>query len=233
MEKSDTHTAVALFVRQPVPGRVKTRLAHDLGDQAACDLYGSMVADILEQVTKSELPLYLFHDGPSDAELPLTWCATSTRVIRQTGESLGERMTAAIEQTFAAGYTHAVVTGSDVPGIIAPILHEAVSELYCHDVVIVPAFDGGYCLIAVRGDHFSPVIFRDIPWSSSHVLRRTIETCVANGLTFKLLEPLRDIDTLEDLEEYCREPSPLAMETNRWLAGNGFICRAADSSPDR
>ncbi len=222
MEKSDVPAAVALFVRQPIPGRVKTRLARDLGDGAACELYGAMVADILSQITNSELPLFLFHDGSSDAGLPLTWLAASAQVIRQTGDSLGERMTAAIEQTFSAGYEYVVVTGSDIPGISAPILHEAVSELDSQDVVIVPAFDGGYCLIALRRDHFSPVIFRDIPWSTSRVLSSTIERCEANGQTFKLLEPLQDIDTQDDLTVYGRQPSPHAAETVNWLIKNGF-----------
>ena len=233
MTKSVPRTAVALFVRQPLSGRVKTRLANDLGDQPACDLYVAMVTDILAQITASGHPLFLFHDGVDSVCLPPEWIAASERVVRQTGDTLGERMTAAFEQLFAAGMDRVIVVGSDIPGINTQILCEAFATLESHDLVIVPAFDGGYCLIAFRGERFVPVILQDMPWSTSRVLSATLEACATHRISCKLLDQLQDIDTQDDLTAYCRQPPLHAAATNSWLVRNGFTCPTTDSSPDR
>jgi len=65
--------AAALFVRHPVPGCVKTRLACDMGGEAACALYRAMVMDSIASITACGLPLYLFHDGQDAVGLPMEW----------------------------------------------------------------------------------------------------------------------------------------------------------------
>jgi rSAM/selenodomain-associated transferase 1 len=214
-------SAIALFVRQPVPGRVKTRLARDLGDVAACRLYCAMVADALAQIVESGMPLYLFHDGDA-AGLPSEWHAAAACTVRQTGDCLGERMTAAFEYIFSDGMDGVVVMGSDIPGIGVQVLRDVSVSLDNHDLVIVPAVDGGYCLIASRREHFNPCVFRGIPWSTSQVLSSTLGACSANGLICRLLDPLQDIDNQNDLMAYCSQPSPYAIATNTWLANNGY-----------
>jgi rSAM/selenodomain-associated transferase 1 len=215
--------AVALFIRQPLAGRVKTRLASDLGVQAACDLYCAMVSDILAQVRACRLPLFLFHDGEESVCLPAEWTAAAALVVRQSGNSLGERMTAAFEHLFSLGLERVVLTGSDIPGIHAQLLLEAVTALDTHEVVIAPALDGGYCLIASRKSHFSPVMFQDIPWSTAQVLEKTLCACRLQGQTVKLLETLGDIDTSDDLRTYCKKPAAHASATNRWLSSRGYV----------
>jgi glycosyltransferase A (GT-A) superfamily protein (DUF2064 family) len=133
-------------------------------------------------------------------------------------------MTAACEQLFSAGHERVMVVGSDIPGITAEIFHCVSAALGRHDLVIVPAVDGGYCLIASRKDRFSPAIFRDIPWSTSQVLSSTLNVCSTDGLSVALLDPLQDIDTRDDLTAYCLQPSPSAQVTADWLARNGFKC---------
>src|SRR6185369_3723028 len=113
---------VALFVRHPVPGRVKTRLACDLGDEAACDLYRAMVADTITNIKTCGLPIYLFHDGQDAVGLPVEWASAADGIIRQVGGALGERMTAAYEFLFSGGWEQVVLVGSDIPGIDAQLL---------------------------------------------------------------------------------------------------------------
>lgn len=216
-------TVVCIFVRCPVPGRVKTRLARNLGNQAACDLYRAMVADLIATVRSCGLPLFLFHDGQDSAGLPPEWVAAAATVIRQEGDTLGERMSAAFEGAFAASARGVILTGSDIPGIDAALLRSAQQSIEQHAVVFAPALDGGYCLVASRKDSFNTIIFQDIPWSTPRVLDMTLTTCSAHGLSYALLEPRRDIDTLDDLSAYCRNPSASAPITNAWLVARGLL----------
>jgi hypothetical protein len=220
-------TVVVVFVRHPVPGRVKTRLARDLGDEDACGLYRAMVEDCIANVRSSGLPLFLFHDGQDKNVLPSKWVAAADTIFRQEGESLGERMSAAFERSFAVGAVRVILIGSDIPGIDTGLLHSAKEALEINEVVLSPALDGGYCLIASRKDCFNSSIFQKIPWSTSRVLDMTISACVIHGLSYRLLEPRLDIDTMDDLAAYCRKPSEFAPITNAWLVSRGLLnlCR--------
>lgn len=215
--------AVALFVRHPVPGRVKTRLARDLGDAAACDLYRNMVADVIANITACGLPIYLFHDSRDAAGLPLEWVTAAEDVIRQRGDALGERMTAAFEQLFSIGRERVILVGSDIPGIDVALLQSAIDSIDTYDAVFSPAFDGGYCLVASKKGSFSVTFFRNIPWGTAAVLELTLDTCSAHGVSYTLLEPRQDIDTLDDLKAYCDQPSPGATATNNWLVAHGYM----------
>ncbi|MDA8429131.1 MAG: TIGR04282 family arsenosugar biosynthesis glycosyltransferase [Geobacteraceae bacterium] len=217
------HIAVALFVRHPVPGRVKTRLACDLGDGDACDLYRAIVADIIENIKACDLPLYVFHDGAAAGGLPLEWLNAAEGVISQAGDSLGERMTAAFEYLFSIGRERVVLAGSDIPGIDAQLLRSAIASIAEHEMAFSPAFDGGYGLVASNKEGFRVAIFQNIPWSTSGVLEMTLERCQAEGVSYTLLDPRQDIDTLKDIEAYCGQPSSTAVSTNGWLVSHGFM----------
>jgi rSAM/selenodomain-associated transferase 1 len=223
MPASCQQTVVAIFVRHPVPGRVKTRLASDLGDEAACNLYRAIVADSIANARACELPLFLFHDGQDVTGLPSEWLAAADSVFRQEGESLGERMSAAFERSFAAGVQGVILIGSDIPGIDTGLLLSALESIEKHAAVFSPAFDGGYCLVASNRDSFSNKIFQGIPWSTSRVLDMTVAACIAHGLSYHLLEPRQDIDTIDDLAAYCRTPSKSALVTNVWLAAQRLL----------
>jgi rSAM/selenodomain-associated transferase 1 len=216
------HT-VALFVRHPLPGRVKTRLVCDLGDEGACDLYRAMVADIIENITRCDLPLYLFHDGVDATGLPKEWVDAADDIVSQRGDSLGERMTAAFAFLFSIGRERVILIGSDIPGIDAELLQSAIEAIEGFDMVFSPAFDGGYCLVASKLCSFNDSIFRNIPWSTSRVLETTLDICKTDGLTYRILDTRQDIDTLKDIAAYCRHPYPQAAYTNNWLSAQGYF----------
>jgi uncharacterized protein len=223
MTVSHQKTVVAVFVRNPVAGRVKTRLASALGDEAACNLYRAMVADCITNVRASTLPLFLFHDGHNCAGLPPEWVRAADAVFEQEGESLGERMKSAFERSFSTGAAGVVLTGSDIPGIDAGLIRSALESIEKHDTVFSPAFDGGYCLVASRKGRYNNSMFEGIPWSTSRVLDMTIAACIANGLSYHLLDVRQDIDTMDDLAAYCRKPHEFARMTNEWLFSRGLL----------
>jgi len=219
MHNPSSTTVVAFFVRVPVVGQVKTRLAAELGAEGACRLYEAMVADILSNIKACALPLYLFHDGNAGAELPQAWVEASSEVRAQHGEQIGERMAAAFEHCFAENISQVIMVGSDIPGLNAEIIDKASVALASHDAAIAPVIDGGYCLIALKRERYHQRIFEDIPWSTDQVLRVTLNRFEECKLAACLLQTMQDIDTIDDLNTYCRNPLPTALATNRTLLG--------------
>jgi glycosyltransferase A (GT-A) superfamily protein (DUF2064 family) len=145
------------------------------------------------------------------------------RVFSQEGSSLGERMNAAFERSFAVGAEGVILTGSDIPGIDAPLLRAAREAIENHDAVFSPAFDGGYCLVASTQRRYNGSIFREIPWSTPAVMDMTVAVCAGLGISCHLLPPRRDIDTLDDLIAYCGALSDSASTTNALLIAQGFL----------
>jgi len=187
-----------VFVKTPVPGLVKTRLARDIGNEAACALYCHMTTHAIGQVVSSGFPLLLCYDGEA-RDLPDDWRRPAWAVIPQTGTDLGQRMTACFSALFRDEIDQAVLIGSDIPGIDAAYISQAFSLLADHDLVIGPAIDGGYCLIGFRRQSFTPALFEAVPWSTGEVLHLTLQSASRNGLNVGLLPALHDVDTIGDL----------------------------------
>lgn len=216
-DQKDT-TIAALFVRLPIPGRLKTRLAATLGAEGTCRLYQAMVTDILSTVRSSGLPLWLFHDGGASSTLPRAWAEAASTVVAQQGAGIGERMMAAFEHCFAEGIGQVLLIGSDLPGLDSELLKEAAMTLTAHDAAIAPSLDGGYGLIALKRTTFRRHLFQDIPWSTARVLAATLAKFRESELEVRLLPSLQDIDTLEDLQTYWQAPCPHAQATNSLIA---------------
>ena len=216
-------TALALFVRAPVPGQVKTRLAREFGAEAACCLYRAMVDDLLANARATGWPIYLCHAGDGVTELPPDWRRGVAQVLPQLGDTLGERMAAAFARGFADGRERLLLLGSDIPGLNTELIRSAGAALDTHDVAVVPDLDGGYCLLGLKSTSCRPRLFNDIPWSTAQVFDLTVARCREEGLTVAKLAALQDIDTLDDLHSYCDNACPSALSTNRYLADTGLL----------
>ena len=225
-------TVVVLFVRLPVPGRVKTRLAAGLGVEGACCLYQAMVADILCMLGSCGLPIHLLYDEGDDRAVPQAWRNAAARVQLQRGGDIGERMATACADCFAAGSDQAILIGSDIPGLDSETIQAARAALVTHDAALAPAVDGGYGLIALKRSRFRPEVFGNIPWSTGDVLRITMQRFADLGLSVGLLPELRDIDTLDDLRAYWQSPHPAAAHTNRTIIQLRGASGTGDHSSD-
>ena len=212
-----TPATVALFVRPPVPGRVKTRLAATIGDRLACTLYRAMVLDVLRAVQASGLELRLFHDGSDSQQLPPAWRRAAAAVRPQVDGDLGARMAAAFVDGFAAGCDRVLLAGSDLPGLDSATFRVAAESLEQYEAVLLPTRDGGYGLFGLRAAAFSPSFFKDIAWSTDRVLAATLLRLQRAGVRVQLLPVQGDIDTINDLRSYCRQPAAHAGHTNAVL----------------
>lgn len=208
---------IALMVRVPMAGQVKTRLIPALGAEGACRLYRAMVDDLLEQVVATDMPLHLFYTGGEAEHLPQTWRQAAQSLCPQQGADLGARMAHALTTAFQVA-KQALLIGSDIPDMSATMLRNAAAALHSHEVVTTPSVDGGYCLLGLnRGIDVAP-IFQDMPWSTDQVLAITQHRLAELGRSLYLLPPLRDIDTPTDLLAYQHHPNPAAHRVNRVLA---------------
>jgi rSAM/selenodomain-associated transferase 1 len=200
--------AVAVFLKLPVPGKVKTRLAATIGESEAAQLYSEMVGRLW---TEALLPL-----DPQRFELVACCDPMGTKeqyqaafpflgknFLRQQGRDLGERMANTFRTlnpgagATIAGYRSTILVGTDCVSLRPRHFEETARALETNTLVLGPATDGGYYLIAAHTCH--PELFRGVEWSTNTVLAHTKEKAKALGLAVKELEPLSDIDTWEDL----------------------------------
>lgn len=187
-----------VFARTPAPGRVKTRLLSHLTAEQASDLHVAMIGDTAGIAFPGRRVILFSEEIPSLA-LP-----AGIETGRQTTGDLGARLTAAIQDALAAGARKIVVLGSDTPHLPSVRLEHALAALDHADVVLGPADDGGYYLIAAR--RFSSAMFEGVEWGSQHVLEQTRRAAEHAGFSVALLEPFFDLDEWTDLQRLKTVP---------------------------
>jgi len=197
-------TVVAIFCKAPVPGYVKSRLSVDVGPETAAAVYRCCTEHVVWNVRHSGLDNVVFIDPPETMPAFHDWLGGLMAVQR--GDDLGERMQNAVNELLLHRYERVIIVGTDVPFLEPELMHEAAMLLNDVDVVIGPAFDGGYYLIGMNGAR--PDLFRGITWSTPTVLEQTRAICRLQGWTMAELDPLRDIDTKQDLDAIFREAPP-------------------------
>lgn len=194
----DTQNILLIFVKNPVAGRVKTRLARDIGDERARQVYCRLLKltrRVTDRISARRQLWYSDRIDPAD-----DWPETLYRKRLQQGAGLGERMHHAFRQVFAEGAAKAVIIGSDCPGLRQEHITQAYKALDSHDVVVGPSADGGYYLLGMN--RLLPELFEEIPWSTDRVLPQTLQRCRRLGLSRHRLDTLNDIDTKADWEAY-------------------------------
>lgn len=209
---------ILLFIKSPVRGRVKSRLAAALGENAALGLYKNFVLDTLATVELSGHPCRICFHPPDAGEAVADWLGRRRSYLAQTGNDLGERMEQAFRRVFSEGAcSRAILIGSDIPDLPGDAFSEAFRSLDRHDAVIGPATDGGYYLIGFRIDTFFPDIFHAVEWSTDTVFSRTMEVFAKAGLRVHALPAWRDVDTSEDLRDLWERNRGTAFRHSRTM----------------
>jgi uncharacterized protein len=190
-----------VFAKAPRPGQVKTRLAHAVGEERACQIYRQLLTKVSGSL--KSLANVEFHVSPaSDLHAVDPWLQPGWRTVAQGAGDLGQRLMHAFAQSFKTGARKVTIIGSDCPYLQPKDIQQAWRELNPHDLVLGPATDGGYWLIALKQP--TPELFEGVPWSSDQVLAETLKRAKQLKLKVQLLRILSDIDTLEDWREYER-----------------------------
>jgi len=193
---------VIVFLKFPEPGAVKTRLAAEVGDEAAARLARHFAEQTLAAAASLGLPVTVSFAPARRGPEFSAWLGSGYDYAPQKGADLGERMRHAFEDAFARGAERAVLVGTDAPDRPVEFLSEALERLEDHDAVLGPALDGGYHLIALRRGSFAPAVLSGIDWSTPRVLAQTLLALREAGRTAYMLPPWRDIDDRAGLADY-------------------------------
>lgn len=197
--------AILIFAKSPVPGRVKTRLAAEVGAEEAARIYRVLTATVCAQLPEDAGRL-VFHDPPEERLAVKEWMGPlvgkDAVFLPQASGDLGARLEAACDAAFALGHGPVVLVGTDCVELTPEMFQEAFARLERCDCVIVPVEDGGYCLLGLNAP--CGPLFRDIEWSSSRTLEGTLQRAAEVGLAVQVMATLHDVDSVRDWERARR-----------------------------
>lgn len=195
---------VIVFVKNPVPGQVKTRLTPHLSPEQAASLYKAFLVDWCNALsTISTVHRVIAYTPPEGLDSLQTLIGEDPVYIPQQGVSLGERLMTAARWACDQGYAKFLFVGSDSPTLPIQYVERALDLLESRDVVIGPSVDGGYYLIGFskHGASLSiPTIFEEITWSTDVVFQQTLRKIQRINARLGLLPPWYDVDTSTGLQ---------------------------------
>ncbi len=189
--------ALIIFVKNPIEGNVKTRIAKTTGHARAVEIYRELLEytrSVAEALPAHSLTRTVYYgDFINENDLWNGW----NKALQPQG-NLGERMKQAFREQLAAGHERVVIIGSDCLDLQPRHLEEAFEKLATYDVVLGPSTDGGYYLLGMNRLH--EVLFDNMPWSQPELMQKTQAAIDSQNLSYALLEPLTDIDEWEDYQ---------------------------------
>ncbi len=211
-------TALVIMARTPESRKVKTRLAASIGAAGATQLYSAFLSDLAQRFSGWDYALHwAYTSAGADFDEQLSHLtaldASLWSSFPQCGEDFADRLYRVFRTTRMQGFRHTIVIASDSPQISRETITHARRALDDVDLVLGPAEDGGYYLIAMREPHD---VFHGIPMSTERVLRMTIDRARSLNLSIHLLETLFDVDELADLRrltQLLQEQPDLAPAT--------------------
>lgn len=188
---------LVVFARYPAAGEVKTRLARDIGDRAAADVYRAFLEDLAARFAPAPFAVR-WAVAPPDRGLSGLLGVAPSSCFPQSGADLGDRMRGALRHLLVdEAHERCAIVGSDMPQLTLETIAEAFAALdRGADLVLGPAEDGGYYLIAMRAAH---EVFAGIEWGSSRVLAQTRARAAGLGLRVHELALGFDVDRAADL----------------------------------
>ncbi|MET8986311.1 TIGR04282 family arsenosugar biosynthesis glycosyltransferase [Nonomuraea wenchangensis] len=189
---SDHLPQLLVIAKEPVPGRVKTRLTPPFSPEQAAVLAEAALRDSLRAVAATPAAQrVLALDG-----LPGSWLPPGLVVIPQRGAGLDERLAAAFSDAHRLRPGPVVLIGMDTPQVTPALLEEAGAALTEHDAVYGPAADGGFWLLGLRRP--DPALLLGVPMSRPDTGKLQLDRLERAGLSVRLLPELTDVDTAAD-----------------------------------
>ncbi|GAA3789636.1 DUF2064 domain-containing protein [Sphaerisporangium flaviroseum] len=190
---------VLVIAKEPVPGKVKTRLTPPFSPPDAALLAAASLADTLQAVAKApSARRVLALEGA-----PGPWLPDGFTVLRQRGQGLDERLAAAFDDAYRLLHAPIVLIGMDTPQVTAEMLSTALSLLGTWDAVFGPAADGGFWLLGLRVP--DPGLLLGVPMSQPYTGDAQLARLAGAGLSIARMPRLTDVDTVADAVEVAAE----------------------------
>ncbi|TDD95892.1 TIGR04282 family arsenosugar biosynthesis glycosyltransferase [Jiangella asiatica] len=189
-----TATHLLVVAKEPVPGRVKTRLCPPLDPADAAEVAAAALADTLDAVARCGADRRILAlDGR-----PGPWLPPGFEVVPQVAGPLGVRLAAAWRHASGPG----LQIGMDTPQVTPDLLDEALDLLTgrgAPDAVLGPAADGGWWALGLR--RWRRGVFDGVPMSTPYTGAAQAGRLRSLGLHVASLDTLRDVDTVADAVE--------------------------------
>ena len=188
--------SLIIFTRNPILGKVKTRLAKSVGNEIALEIYQFLLNKTKEVTLNIPADKVVFYS--EEITNKDIWDATIYKKELQEGRDLGAKMSNAFKTCFKDGYEKVVLIGSDLFDLEEFHIREAFEKLEKNDAVIGPALDGGYYLLGLKKMH--PTIFMNKNWGTATVRKNTMKNL--EKVNVHLLPILNDVDVIEDIKHH-------------------------------
>jgi hypothetical protein len=203
-----------VFLKQPLPGAVKSRLADGIGPELAAAVARALAEHALRRTAPlgDEYERIVFFAPPEAGRAVGEWLPGETLVPQAEGD-LGARMSAAFDHAFRLGARRCALVGTDVPAITREDVLDALTGLDACEVALGPATDGGYWLLAIKAPR--PGLFHEVPWSTPRVLEATLARAAGLAGGVRVLRMLGDVDTAADLAADWARVAPILSEDLR------------------
>lgn len=183
---------LVIMLKEPVAGRVKTRLGQDIGMSAAAWWFRHQSAALIRRLQSPRWETWLAV-APDTALHSRVWPATLPRMAQGQGD-LGVRM----KRILQSSHGPVVLIGADIPGVQPVHIARAFTRLGAHQLVFGPAVDGGFWLVGAKGRQAVPhTLFQGVRWSHTS----TLAECLAGvePARVAMIDRLQDVDTISDL----------------------------------
>jgi len=191
---------LVIFLKEPRPGRVKTRLGREIGMTGAAWWFRHQSARLIRRLGNDPRWRTMLAVSPDREGLASrVWPARLARWPQGPGD-LGARMGRALRETPPGKRPGPVIiVGADIPGLGADHVAEGFRLLGHHDAVLGPAPDGGFWMIGLRrgGRAVPKGLLRGVRWSSPHAMADTLASLAPLDVGFGAT--LRDVDEAADL----------------------------------
>jgi rSAM/selenodomain-associated transferase 1 len=213
---------LVIVAKEPVPGKVKTRLFPKLSPTVAAELYRCFLNERIQEVsTLSGVDRAIAYTPENARETFSRLALDGFELFAQQGKHLGERLNNIFLEKLSQGYKAVSIVDSDSPDLPKFLIKESFELLMSKraDIVFGPCYDGGYYLVGMRKPY--PEMFRNIPWSTENVLSVTLEKARKLGLNVKLLTRWNDLDTFEDLLKFYNKYKDRRLSGN-WAGKKTF-----------
>ena len=185
-----------VIAKEPVPGRVKTRLTPAYTPAEAAELAEAALADTLAAVASVGVTRRILALAGS----PGRWLPPGFDVIAQRGGGLDERLAWALADALVTSPDPLVFIGMDTPQVTPALLARAVEPLVrgTADATFGMAEDGGFWLLGLR--EIDPALVLGVPMSREDTGARQLARLHHAGLRVRMLPELADVDTAGEAE---------------------------------
>lgn len=192
-------SALIVFAKNPILGKVKTRLAKNLGEVSTLLFYKELMKLTSSLCAQIYLDIHIFYADfiPKNDNFS---SLKATSHLQSNDKDLGVKMYKAFKEVFQLGYKNVGIIGTDCPYIKPIHVESSIIKLSDNDTVIGPSKDGGFYMLFIKS--LATLNFNHIEWSTSTVTKIFLQNLSKANYNFELLETLEDIDDIESYNNF-------------------------------